>query len=254
MKLKLVNAMYRLFKEHEVGIRTGAIVVTTIYAVYRAAKDSPRIMQRLEELDVEGATNLEKAKEIIPMAAPSALATAASVGLTLSSGKKAADTISSLSSAYTLMATAKSEFEEHAEKIVGKDKVQEINRSIADSKYPDSESSVRRIIDTGHGNDLFYFKFSDDWFQSDVNYIRNMALNTKNRVLGGYMVHWNEFAKDLGLPAKKSNQHLAWTDEQLMRKLGDDELVTFDAGIDENNKVYTIVELCVEPEITRRRY
>lgn len=259
-KFKLLTKVMEFASKHEVGIRAGAIIGSTLAAVYFAAKDSPRLMKELDELNVAGATNLEKAKAIAPIIAPTVVATGISVGMTLGSAKKVSDlvaTVSTLSSAYSMTKTAQEEFIEKAKEVVGEEKVQEIKRAVADEKYPEKTSNgsyVKRVIRTGHGEDLFYLPFSDDWFLSDVHYVRNVGQNVKSKALGSSMVFWNEFACDLGIPSKQSQQGLAWTDDAVQFKLGDDELLSFDAGIDESNKVYTIVDLNLEPEFTKRRY
>lgn len=255
-KLKLFAKMMEFAANHEVGIRAGAIIGSTLAAVYFAAKDSPKIMAKLDELDAAGATNLEKAKEIAPIAARTLVATGISVGVTLGSAKKVSElvaTVSTLSSAYSMAKTANSEFIEKAKEIVGEDKVQEIKRAVVNEKYPESNGGtpVPTVINTGHGDDLIYCEFSKDWMLSDVNYIRNVFLNVKRRVLGGYNVHWNEVAWELGIPTRKSTDHWLWTDEMLYH-MGDDELVRFDSGIRDDNKVYTILELTLEPEYSRK--
>ena len=259
-KLKVLTKLMEFASKHEVGIRAGAIIGSTLAAVYFAAKDSPRLMKKLDELNVEGVTNLEKAKAIAPIIAPTVVATGVSVGLTLSSAKKVSDlvtTVSTISSAYSMTKTAHEEFIEKAKEVVGEEKVQEIKRAVADDKYPEKQPGgnyVPKIIDTGHGNDLFYVEFTKDWILSDAAYIRNEFLNIKNTVISGYdMVSWNEAAYALGIPARRNLDYFFWTDEML-RNLNDRELVKFGCGIRDDNKVYTILELEVEPEYTRRRH
>ena len=263
-KLKVVSKILEFASKHEVGIRAGAIIGSTLAAVYFAAKDSPRLMKKLDELNAEGASNTEKAKEAVKIMGRTAIATGSAVLLTVNSAGRAANVIAELGSAATTFCSLATDtkkdndaFIEHAKKIVGEEKVQEIRRSIADEKYPEKQPGgnyVPKVIDTGHGNDLFYVEFTKDWILSDAAYIRNEFLNIKNKVISGYdTISWNEAAYALGIPARRNLDFFFWTDEML-KKLDDRELVKFDCGIRDDNKVYTILELEVEPEYMRGRH
>lgn len=236
--MKLFKQVSNFLGKHEAGIRTGLIVVSTVSAVYFAIKDTPVMMKKLEELDTNGATNAEKVKALAPIAARTVIATGLSVGLTISSGKKAGDKIASLSNAYTLMKTAKEEYETYTKSVVGEEKAEEIkhkinhDRILADAYTGRSED----IIKTGHGNDVFYDHWSGRYFTSDINYIKKVVNDLNYQLMNEMYIGLNELYAELDIPSTACGRELGWNIDY-----GQIELI-FTPELDDCDKAYTIID------------
>lgn len=236
MKFKLVNKLTQVLGKHEVGIRTGIIVVSTLSAVYFAIKDTPKIMNTLDELNAEGADNFTKFKKVAPLAGRTAMATAVSVGVTLASGKRAGDVISSLSSACSLAITAKDELEKSVERNVDPEKVAAIKQDIAKNHVVyDTVNDIQSIQPTGHGTDVFYDSWSGRYFYSDINYIRKAVNDLNYQLMNELWISLNEYYAYIGLPTIRAGEELGWNMDY-----GQIDLIT-EAELDDCERAYTII-------------
>lgn len=166
---KLVTAGAKFIKSHDRSILTGLSIAGTVSAVIFAWKARPKCEKVLKELEAEGADNLEKAKRLAPILAPTAIATGVSVVCDIAAFKVADDMIGVLTNAYTATCTA-NEMRKVAEKeIVGEDKAEEIEKTVAKKtveSIPDEE-----IETTGHGDVIFIEPNTGKVLKSSKDYI-----------------------------------------------------------------------------------
>lgn len=127
MSNKIAKAVTGFWKSHQETLLTGAIIASTVVAVYSAVRCTPKCMQILSEMN--DATAMEKAKKVLPVMAPTIMATGTSVGLTVLSHKLTSEKITALTSAYSVVKTLKDEYEEKTKEIVGEEKAEEIKNS-----------------------------------------------------------------------------------------------------------------------------
>lgn len=240
--------------KHEGTILTIATIGSTLAAVYFAAKDSPKLVAKLDELNEEEATNLEKAKAIAPIVARTAIATGASVGFALANHKFASDTISTLSNSLNVARLAKEEYKKHTEEIAGKEVADQVSNAVANSHAAASgvpEVSAPRIFQTGHGNSLFYDDWSGRWFTSDIAFIKDSVNSLNYQLMHDMYISLNEFYEYMDLPAIGSGKDFGWNVDY-----GTIEL-EFHAQLDDTDRAYTVITFQSEPAarwVDRRRW
>lgn len=161
--MNLLKTAKKLFNDHESGIFTAMIIGSTITAVYTAVKCGPKCVQILDELNEEGASNVEKAKALAPVIAPTLISTSASIALTLVREKRFAAKLSGLASGIgTAVSTVKSlnEEKERNEKVtkevVGEEKAAEIKRRMAEERV---NGTVKEEIETIGPRDAKFYIF-----------------------------------------------------------------------------------------------
>lgn len=242
-----IGNLFNVFKpvmkqieKHDRTILTAVTVVSTLYAVYRAAKDGPKFKKILEECKEDGCTTFETAKRLAPAAVPTAAATAVAVGSALCMNKVCSDTINGLSSALGLAQAAKTEIIEHTEKIAGPETAQKIKESVAKSHVNadlpgGGTAGINNIVVTGHGNDVFYDDFSGRWFYSDINFIKKAVNDLNYQLINDMFVGLEEFYAYLDLPPIGASRFLGWNVDY-----GTIEL-DFTADLDETGKPYTVM-------------
>ena len=89
----LVGAGLAFAKKHQGAILTGVSMCAYGYSLYRAIKDSPKILEKLDELNEQEATTMEKAKAILPEVAGIAVPFAAGATAQILCTKKLSDTV-----------------------------------------------------------------------------------------------------------------------------------------------------------------
>ena len=153
MSNKIVKAVNGFLKTHQETLLTGAIIASTVVAVYSAVKCTPKCMQILDEL--HDAPALEKTKKILPVMAPTIAATGASIGLTVLSHKLTSEKITALASAYSVAKTMKDEYEDKTKEIVGEEKAKEIERAALTDRANriSAENSTVEYYETVDSND-----------------------------------------------------------------------------------------------------
>lgn len=186
--MNLLKTAKKLFNDHESGIFTAMIIGSTITAVYTAVKCGPKCVQILDELNEEGASNLEKAKRLAPVVAPTILATSASIGLTLFREKKFAAKLSTLASGVgSAVSTVKTLTEEKertervTKEVVGEEKASEIKRKMAEERV---NGTVKEEIETVGPRDakmyIFLEPFTGKLIRTDRSTIER-AVNQCNQ-------------------------------------------------------------------------
>lgn len=219
MEFKMIKNATKIYKKfadatgkNSPAILTGVAVVATIVAVVTAVKATPKMNKVIEEKKAEGATTLETVKAVAPIMAPTAVATAVSVGCTLASNKISSERIAALTTMCSLGREAAKEYKEQTKKIAGEEKAAEIDKAVAQKRCDDIQKSrpVRKVIDTGYGTDLILDDWNGDEFRSCGNYIEKVINNANQQLNNGMSVSLNEIRADLGLPRVKGADDLGW--------------------------------------------
>ena len=242
----LLKGFIQAFTKHEGTILTVAAIGSTLAAVYFAVKDSPRLMEKIDELKDSDKTKLEKAKEIAPIVARTAVATGVSIGCTIANHKHASNVIQSLTSAYQMATIAKDEIGKKTEEIAGPEVAQKVRESIGFDHAQKSFGSgaIEHVIDTGHGNSLFFDEWSGTWFYSDVNFIKKCINDLNYQLMNDMSVSLNEFYSYLDIPNAKVGKHAdnnGW-------HIDDGQIeVEFYAKLDDCDQAYTVMSFRNDP-------
>lgn len=248
MKLKnLIKTATLMLSKHEGTILTVTAIGSTLAAVYFAAKDSPKLMAKLDELNEEGATNFEKAKAVAPIVARTVIATGLSVGCTIGMHKYASDAIQSLSGALQVATIAKDEYKKKTEEIYGEGAAKKVESEIAFDKSAKAYGSgpIEHIVDTGHGKNLFYDEWSGISFYSDINYIKKAINDLNYQLMHDMSISESEYYDALDIPSAKvgaraSNNGWNVDDGQIE--------VEFYAKLDDSDQAYTVLSLRTPPK------
>lgn len=94
--------------------------------------------------------------------------------------------------------------------------------AIADRQAPTqlySDGGIAgEVIDTGHGNTLFYDEIAKIYFKSDINYLKNAKNDMNDEILSGEMYYdWNEIMYRWGLPCMTYGKDRLITAEHLFK-------------------------------------
>lgn len=94
--------------------------------------------------------------------------------------------------------------------------------AIADRQAPTQLYSdggmAGEVIDTGHGNTLFYDEIARIYFKSDINYLKNAKNDLNDEILSGEMYYdWNEIMYRWGLPCMTYGKDRLITTEHLFK-------------------------------------
>lgn len=246
----LFKAASTFLTNHGDLIRTGVSIGSTLLAVYFAAKDSPKLMAKLDELRDSDKSNLEKAKEVGPIVARTALATAVSIGCQVAGHKKLADannTIQSLASAYQVASIAKEEIEKKTEEIAGPEVAQKVREAVSMDHAQKSYGSgaIEHIIDTGHGNNVFYDDWSGAWFYSDINFVKKCINDLNYQLMHEMSISEGEFYSYLDIPSNKIGKHV----ENSGWNIDDGQIdVEYYAKLDDCDQAYTVMSFRNPPK------
>lgn len=249
MKLGIVKSVLTGFRKHERTILTAVNIASTLAAVYCAVKDTPKLMETLDILREAEATNMEKVKAVAPVVARTAAFTTISVAASIANHKVASDTIHTLSDMCAVANLAKDEFRVHTEKIVGPEKIADIEGSIAQEHATRAIENSTAAIDTGKGHDLFYDDWSGRWFYCDINYIRKIENDTDNAIGNEMQVSVNEFYQRLGLPSVGSGKYYFWNADRC-RHID----IRTEPGLNDMERAYTAIYFGNTPDDCRYRW
>ena len=147
--------LWNTVKKNDRTILTGITVVSGVTAVIFTWRARPRCEEILDRLNEEGASNAEKAKEILPVIAPAAVSIFAFVTSALLNHKRTGDTITTLASALQIGQTVHEEYVKSTEKVVGTEKAEEIATDAARTVAESRPVIVDRVVDTGNGKFIF---------------------------------------------------------------------------------------------------
>lgn len=253
MKSSIFKSLMGFVRKHENGILTIATGVSTVYAVYRAIKDGPKILEKIDELsERDDMTGVEKVKELGKVAGPTLAATGASLAFTGLHHKFAGDAINNLTNVLSIAQIAADERKKTEDEQFGEGAAAKIDEAVA-VKHANAMPvwSDRTIINTGHGFDVFYDDWTAKWFYSDINFIKSKVNELNFQLLNDMYVSVNEFYDALDLPTAGCGTGQGWNVDY-----GTIDLQYF-AELDEDDHAYTIIKFRNEPCArwdTRRRW
>ena len=235
------------FGDHSETILAGVSIAGTVAAVFFALKDGPKCARILDEMsEDEEVTNIEKAGAIGKTMWRTGMALAVSVGATLLNRKLTLGKIAGLTETCLVLRDLNKEREEHTERVVGKEKADEIRQSMAKEQYDKLRDD--EIIETGHGNKLFYDEWSRTWFRSDANFLQKKGLEAINLIKNcddTLMV--NEFYISIGLPSVRGQRMMGWHPEHFTCH-SDEMFLYFTGGWDDNKgEPYAIMKFLDDP-------
>lgn len=243
MKSSIFKSLMGFVRKHENGILTVATGVSTVYAVYRAIKDGPKILEKIDELSkCDDMTGVEKVKELGKVAGPTVAATGASLAFTCLHHKFTGDAISNLTSMISVAQFAMNDRKAAEEEAFGEGASAKIDETVA-VKHAAAVPvwNDRTIINTGHGYDLFFDDWSGRWFYSEINFIKTKVNELNHQLLNDMYISVNEYYSALDLPKAGCGADFGWNVDYGMI---DPEPF---AQLDDNDRAYTVIKFRNDP-------
>lgn len=239
-------------------ILTCLAAIGAVSTVVLAVKATPRAQDHLYDAEDEKGGRLTPSEKVsacwrdyIPTAVSGAATLTCIFGARYCSHKQQ----EILASGYILAHTTLQEYERVLNDRIGEAKAteirQEVTSRIADQQAPPSNyiSDKQEAIYTGHGTSLFYDVPEQQYFLSDINFLKNSKNEINDRLLSGHepYIDQNEIRAEWGLPWKKFGTENVVTPEHLLQ-------INITPELMENGEVRLLLdyELYPKSEVLRR--
>ena len=241
--------------KHDTGLLTAAIIGSTLASVYFTYKNGPKCRKILEELGPD-AKPMEKVKALAPVAAPTIISATISVGATLAMNQitsKRIEKLASICSVHQIANTLHDEYEKKVKEIVGEEKAEEIqeaaSKEVAKKSFESHTLSSDGAlgsneycpIETGHGNDLFYLEWTDQWFRADIAFVKDIFTALNYQLTNELSIGVQELQANLGLPTIPAFKDQVWNID-----FGTID-ARYYAELTDTDRVYTTIHFHNEP-------
>ena len=216
MRVKEAFNTAKIFLSNNSPIILSAMaVVGTVSTAVMASQATLKAEDILYDCHAENADWRDKVALTWKCYIPTALMGVSTVGCIVGShlcneGQKAA-----LQSAYLLSQTTLQEYQRHVVERIGENKEHEVYaetmKSVAQKGAPllySDGGQAGEVIDTGKGNTLFYDVPGQQYFKSDINFIKAQVNELNYEVRTEMYFDWNEILYRWGLPMRKYGSEL----------------------------------------------
>lgn len=256
MNLKQAAANAKIFLSNNSPlILTCMSVVGTVSTAVMASQATLKAEEILYDNGAEDLPWQDKTRLVWKCYIPTALMGSTTVACIVGSHICGERQKAALQSAYLLSQTTLQEYQKKVIERIGKNKERElydetlkevaIRQGQPTTVYSDG-GMAGEVIDTGHGNTLFYDVPGQIYFKSDINYIRSKVNDLNNEVRTEMYFDWNEIYYRWGLPMRKYGTEMIFdVDHPLELKLAPEMM--------ENGQVRILVDYELYPKSTYER-
>ena len=123
---------------------------------------------------------------------------------------------SALLTLYALSEADRLDFKKQTEKVVGKNKVKEIEQEVIQERVKKETETMPKthVIETGHGNTLIRDAFSGQYFRCDTEYIRKKCNDLTYRLWSAMEIDLNDVYMEIdGLEQNDGGDMVGWIAE-----------------------------------------
>lgn len=198
------------------GIGIAGMATTVVLAVRATPKALELIEQKeldnaeKENSDIQKLTPIETVKVAWKPYIPALITGIGSTACLIGGISVSARRTAALATAYKISETALSEYKDKVTEVIGEKKMHEIKEKINKDKIDNNPVSKSNVIITGKGNTLCCDLAFNQYFESDIEKIKQ-AVNEINRQLTYDMyVSLNEFYDALGVKHIPIGDQLGW--------------------------------------------
>jgi hypothetical protein len=180
------------------------VIATTILAV----KATPKALQLIEDAKEEKGedlTKLEVIKSAGPAYIPTAITGVATITCIFGANVLNKRRQASMASAYALLDQSYKEYKKKSKEVYGEDAVEKITEEIAKDKREETDITVEP------GCQLFYDVFSDRYFSSTLDNVRNAQYKLNREITVECYATLNEYYEFLGIPGIDGGDELGWS-------------------------------------------
>lgn len=212
----MANKAGNFLKENSSSILMWLGVAGVGVTVYTAHQDTLKAEDVYWEAQKESDEELPYIKTVWKCYIPTAISAVSTIGAIVGSHYCSERQSEALSSAYILSQTTLQEYQRKITEQIGEKKSrdfhEEVMKEVADRQTPVTVYSDGGgdIIDTGHGNTLFYDVPSKTTFKSDMNYIKKVVNDLNYEVRSEMVFDQNEILYRWGLPMLKYGNELVF--------------------------------------------
>lgn len=253
MNLKQAAANAKIFLSNNSPlILTCMSIVGTVSTAVMASQATLKAEEILYDNGAEDLAWQDKTRLIWKCYVPCGLMGLSTIGCMIGSHVCSENQKAALQSAYLLSQTTLQEYQKKVIERIGKNKEREVydetlkevaNRQGAPATIYSDGGIAGEVIDTGHGNTLFYDVPGQIYFKSDINYIRSKVNDLNAEVRTEMYFDWNEIYYRWGLPMRKYGSEMIFdVDHPLELKL-DPEMM-------ENGQVRILLDYELLPKCT----
>lgn len=196
----------RIWDKHDSTILTTVTIVATGAAVVFALKDGPKCEKILREKKEEGASNLETAKAVLPVAGRTMMAVAVAWGSAILNHKRTGEKIVKLAEALAVASTLREDTKKATEEVAGKETADEIDRKVMQNRASDKPVVMSEIENTGHGTYIFREPMTGKTFRATKDFVELIVNNwsctlreAKAKNWEDYEVRMTDIFDDIGL-------------------------------------------------------
>lgn len=199
--------------------RNGSTILTSVGAVgvvvtsVMAVKVTPKALSLLEKAEKEKGEKLDKL-EVIKVAAPVYISTvligASSIACIFGANILNKHQQASLISAYALVDNSYKEYKNKVKELYGEEADNKIQEELAKDKYEETDILV------DDDKQLFYDDFSERYFESSIEIVKNAEYEINKALQINYDVCLNEFYDLLGIDRVDYGDQLGWSADQLI--------------------------------------
>lgn len=183
----------RFWNKHDSTILTGITLVSSGAAVIFALRDGPKCERILREMNEKGASNVEKAKAVLPVAGRTMMALAVAWGCSVLNHKRSGDKIATLIEALSLTQSLRSDERKKMVEEVGEEKVQEVERKVAAERAQSKPVIMSEIENTGHGTFIFREPLTGKTFRASKDFVELVIGKWSRQLEAAHEKNWDDY-------------------------------------------------------------
>lgn len=198
----MVKSVADVAQKNMPHILTSMAVTGTITVPVLAVSATPKALRLLsdeEEYLGRRLTKVEVIKTAWKCYIPAASVGVASVACIIGANSVSTKRNAALAGIYSLTEKAFKEYQEKVVETIGENKELKIRDAIDKDRIDANPITGNNVIITGKGNVLCYDSVTGNYFNSDIERIRQTVNETNHRLLSEMWISLNEFLFDLGL-------------------------------------------------------
>jgi hypothetical protein len=195
---------------------------------------------KVGELQLEPLTDREKFVYSWKYFVPAGLSLVGTVACIICANQIGTRRTAALAAAYSLSERAATEYKDKVVEHFGKTKAQKVEDELQQDRMDRNPVSSQRPRTTGGGNDLCYERFTDRYFYSSMETIKQAMNRINYDINQGVYASLSDFYAYLGLGPTGVSDELGWNGDHLME-------ITFSTTVSDDNRPCIAFDYHVEP-------
>lgn len=205
------------WKHHGTKILTGLTIAGTLGAVIFTWRARPKCEEVLDELNENGADNMEKAKAVAPIIAPAAVATAVAVGSAILNHKVNSEKLAAAASTLSIIKSMHDEYEKATRNEVGEETEDKIRNAAIDGFASTKPIDLTKAVDTGRGSVIFKEALTGKVFRASKAYVEEAQARLNNQLAQAkidgddeFEITLNDFLQEFHLDVCEFGEMFSW--------------------------------------------